>query len=863
MNLNAIVSALTKRRNRARIFNVKTLLALAFSFLVLFGTIEPVAAADPTPVDTLSEIFNKKPDAKADGDIFHLWMELTFGKFIWAPWGEGCDNDSCATILAKTISFTNVLALMLGIIIAYYVVLGGAVNTGHTGEVLGKSWSSVWLPLRSAFGFWLILPINTVGGGVFSAAQLFTVWIIILGSNAGTVAWETVATEFTKGTPVVSVPASHGMAPASDLFTSLMCVRGALETARDKGKTGPIARVFFYGKNHKTISSKSGSNLSTSFLSYIKDKKVKQIELGLNGICGSLNFPDLTAPKGDDVSNKILATTVELFKKDIYSMSSKLIKLTNDVYNSYDGSGSAIIVGNNDKDEKVLKSLDDWGLIFNTTALSFDMNVRKNVAEGIKKSKVMEGAKAEMTKGGWAKAGLWYFEVSKYQGKAFEATRRGFEMIGKPGSADVCGSLSEFFGTCSSDNLNAMIKAASLIKTTGLSIYKETARKETNNKDSFSTDGETYLDASSTMDMEEVIRSPESAKSSFSGWVTRSILSPLTTKNAYAGQGMYGETCIENTKSDFKTTTTKCGYGMSNPFYTVSTIGHNAINVAIGAYAFSSLLHAATGAVDGAMSSGMGMALEFGGAGVASELLIAMFDVLKYTLIALCGVLIGQGFVLAFAIPFMPLLTWIMMVCGYLLVVVEATVAAPLAVIMMVTPEGDGIMGTRMQSSLNMIMAIVLKPSLMVIGLVASLTLGNIFFAIVNDFFWSGTNELMTASILEILFLLSLYLTLAYKICQYTVSVMYKLPDQILDWLAPGGSRPFGESDITAAAEGAAGAAGSGASQIAGGIAEGQQKVKTQKAMGGIDDPLEKRLAGIQANLNGGGGSKFMANRGV
>src|SRR5690606_9042198 len=131
--------------------------------------------------------------------------------------------------------------------------------------------------------------------------------------------------------------------------------------------------------------------------------------------------------------------------------------------------------------------------------------------------------------------------------------------------------------------------------------------------------------------------------------------------------------------------------------------------------------------------------------------------------------------------PFLPIVTWIMMVTGYLLTVVEAVIAAPLAIILMVTPEGEGIAGQRMERAIKLLFVAILKPSLMIIGLIASVHIAGVAFAIMNEFFFIAANGNLGSGSLPFNFvaIIIIYVSTAFKLSQYLVSIMYKLPEQI------------------------------------------------------------------------------------
>ncbi|EPN9163643.1 DotA/TraY family protein, partial [Escherichia coli] len=64
-------------------------------------------------------------------------------------------------------AFSGIMALflhfllVLGGVLAAYVLISGTMVTAHDGEMLGKKWSSMWLPIRTALGTAMLLPMPT------------------------------------------------------------------------------------------------------------------------------------------------------------------------------------------------------------------------------------------------------------------------------------------------------------------------------------------------------------------------------------------------------------------------------------------------------------------------------------------------------------------------------------------------------------------------------------------------------------------------------------------------------------------------------------------------------------------------------
>ena len=84
-------------------------------------------------------------------------------------------------------AFNSALLIVAGILVAY-TLIAGTLSTAHDGEMLGKKWSSIWVPIRTTLGAAAIFP--TIGG--FSVIQAVVVWLALQGvgiANTAVGAW--------------------------------------------------------------------------------------------------------------------------------------------------------------------------------------------------------------------------------------------------------------------------------------------------------------------------------------------------------------------------------------------------------------------------------------------------------------------------------------------------------------------------------------------------------------------------------------------------------------------------------------------------------------------------------------------------
>lgn len=92
------------------------------------------------------------------GDVTVNILQAVFGDIIWVL-AKGLDpNTATGGLLAKLFGFFNSGLLVVGSLIVTYVAVMGAINTANDGEAMGKSWSSVWTPVRIVAGGAVLLP---------------------------------------------------------------------------------------------------------------------------------------------------------------------------------------------------------------------------------------------------------------------------------------------------------------------------------------------------------------------------------------------------------------------------------------------------------------------------------------------------------------------------------------------------------------------------------------------------------------------------------------------------------------------------------------------------------------------------------
>jgi conjugal transfer/type IV secretion protein DotA/TraY len=754
---------------------------------------------------TIKSIFDVKTDY--GNDLAQKWMKQLFGSFIFTQSPTGGQSasgtggsSSDVTVLTTAIGFSNVLAMIFGIVVVSYMFIAGSMNTAHHGEALGKNWSSVWLPVRLATGFGLIMPAGSFGGGAVSTIQALTIWIILVGSNAANVLWNTISDKVSSGVSMNSnVMLSANV--SKQLASMLSCTYSYMNVTGNN--------IAFFTDTVGVTNSTSKAVKDGEYLTLPKlDAKMDayNIQFADGGACGKVEFrwtnkwmPNETSTSTFTFLQEAKKAGNEAAKQAFFTHLNQMIDAINMMHKSTasgglggpDGivaSGASVNTADGSDISAAQQKYNDVANKLFAAASDMSIQLPIDVSNAMTTKDFTAAFATEIKKGGWGSAGLWFMRVGSVQNMVSEVTGSFSD-----GVSPATPSLGWFWDKiCSTDcekqeaSINAGQQMALGLFQKGASNFIA-ANKEAQVKAAASSTAMPTVDLRINMAMEanggagcvaDSCTQMNGADTSSMN-ISRSLLSMLATTT--------DDVKLQGNSSVTDTT------GVASPFATAAAMGNMSINIMQGMYAAAAIGSIASKAGDiGGDMNPAGKVMKAVG-GIAGSAATVLFGI---------GTYFGAiGITLAFVIPFMPALLWMMMMIGYLLAVIEAMIASPFATIMMVTPEGEGISGTRMERAISLLALCVLRPSLMVMGLVAAITLSSVSFSIFNQFFWYTAESSITGSILTILVLVGMYTAGLFQICKHSISVMTKLPDQILEWMGMNASRAFGEQDAMGAAE--------------------------------------------------------------
>lgn len=715
------------------------------------------------------------------------------------------------TVLSRVVGYTSIAALAVAVAILTYVIPGSAIHTATSGEPLGRSWSSVWLPLRVSIGVGMILP-TTVGGGAISFVQYFVYKLAVFGSGFASLAWGFVTTDIASYDSTI---VSSVQAPKLDTYVDL--ANSAICSAQEKWRKDNIGRttkpaihysIEYYTANGELVEYEETAMPSGNSFKLPAGSVLSEISFSESGNCGSMSlFPKLTeqTPKGSWAA---------------YQNASQIIL---EVLNRYT---QLIVMARND----------------NVTTKAINIAVNAEIEEGDRVRSYVDSAKKAIAA-----------DAAQYPAKMVNAIMTGFRSsvddISKEKKKLLAYESWLFAGNAAFNISNY----SSNVGTTAQTINKAIV----NGKWRSCGEGTEGCKAEASTDSAYILG--DYRTSSVMGWTTI-VENAVGSANVQASPGVNPETAkilcngdgcneakwVNDLTSDMQVVVLdflkdsgeiaaneKTGVvsdsifditASSNPFLVASQIGHSLNAILVTAWTSGLLIATAAGAIGDSLIGQVG-----GGAGrgAVEYILTTVFPFISAAMIA--------GGVMAYVIPAIIAIRWLFAVLNWILVVIEAMAAAPLWAAIMLTPEGDGITGSRAERGIVIIAQLIITPLLLIVSLIATTATASVGFQLLNQMFFTDPTAFNNNGAIDFVLRLVFYVSLLTSVCWASASIIVDLPRSIMDWIGGGVARAFGNdveqksAQAIGKAENIAGqAVGAGANAVKGAINRKMRQSKTE-----------------------------------
>lgn len=759
--------------------------------------------------------------------IMGNWLELLFND----------SGDGSATIVTHLAGYMNFAAYMLISIIMAYVIIAAMIRTASEGKVMGGSWSTVWLPVRTGIACFLLVPIGIGQASSISFIQASVAYIGLLGSNmADNVSFYAMSNLSKRALSVSTATDSYGL--AQDLTKNAFCYRGIYANMSDTPsiiEDNLDSNMYAY----KTVSysgagtgNSTGTTYSigeiTSFSSYNN-----KIYIGPRNSCGSISVPDYNTSASDSekVDQSAIRKLVLQLQKDIYLQA--VVPLGDTPYDTYKEALSND-ASEASKIENAAKTIDSLVTAYEDNVTNVIVSRMKMGDEDNSNSTVIvtkdgddlliSPNKNYYGEKGWGFFGVYYSTMSTAIGDIMEEYE-ALNDLAEFDSPNGC-RLTEGLWFAITGKLNGTDKDCS---------YFDNFNNEKlvlNGYQRIISNG----DGSGIKKLSAGCISEESCDTSaLEGYAASTLAEPISeveeffsidsAANASVAKYMIG---LAGFDSDILGTTTENGETVpgalyiADPIVFTSNLGHTivyTVNVARGImFAMEGVSTAAENVrvpVFGPTSAG------FGG---------LLGAVLEYIMTILMLVL-PAGAAMAYFIPIVPALIWAMAFISWMLMFVESFFNSPLAVTLMATPEGEGITGSRMERKIAMIVAIFLKPTLLVIGVILSMMALNVGFVILNQMFWMAYgNSSWSYDLFAVASIIFIWFSIMLVFMHETFKIIVTFADDSLEWMMGKMVKQFGNNiDNVSSEKFAETSAGTGAATAGTGKMLGSALKKTKR----------------------------------
>jgi conjugal transfer/type IV secretion protein DotA/TraY len=628
-------------------------------------------------------------------------------------------------------------------LIAGYVFVTGVLNSANEGTTLGKSYNTMWIPLRMVFALSLVLPF----AGGYSAMQVGVIWMGGKGIGLADTTWNA-ALDYMGSTGALYPPpiTDRSEELALSYLTSRVCLHGTNAADRWQNVIDKAFVARFIGSDATMNDVGESAELKVagsldigqvyggtkSLLDTTLDRFAQRAILFANGVpryyepsaCGYVRY-EFKALDPDTGLDSIIT----LYRQDV-------IKTASDLDVSMDALAKSIIEHSLDPtspapDKNAFKLNTD---IYRAANLVNIQTVMAAIAQHrIDRFAPGNGDLAGNNMGareaGWLSAGAYYWDLQKLNAETQELFK--VQPKTKPPEKIMLNSA------------DFQIFAKALVE------YNK----------------------------------------------TRTVLNKYNVLTSKIDESAYDEGDFDNyiilgvLRASIETVLYS-----PDPITGLQNAGNYMITAMEAALLPLLVLSTAADAVDSGVDTAGGVV-----AGVlrgASKTTLLLLQKSLGFLFALIFLITPIALLLAFYLPATPLILWVLGVAGWFILLIEAVIAAPIWAASHAMPEGEGFVGQRAMAGYMVLLSLFLRPTLMLFGFFCSMTLmivmGKVIVMLFVPFISSMTSQYLIG-IVTFFASLGILTTLLIQVSHRCYGLIHEIPDKVLRYIG-GGAENLGES---------------------------------------------------------------------
>lgn len=734
--------------------------------------------------------------------------------------GAGDAANQAQTMLGVAFGYFNSGVLFFGSILLTYVTIFGIANTANDGEALGRKWNTFYTPLRTLGAASVLIP----GSSGFSGIQILVLTFVCWSAGFASNMWEKVVSFGISNTIAEQVVSNiFEDDNIGNLTTNAMrmqvCARAVSKAVQSTTGINTNLRLYMEGPSELSLLG-FGIGVRKTRLFY-KDPNWA----GSEDLCGSISYAtrEITVDKLSDAPSKVFGFRVNPFESAGVSQTTQVLnKSIEDVKSIYInglfGIGMpsplapvidkvALVVEAEEGTNSPTVSGQELANIVKQFQKELASSIKTKVQQVLQQriSNDTQELTNSLTAGGWIFAGSWHREVSRIM----ESTRNA--------------STVQFQYSQATMSLEGK-------------LY-----------------GETLTAAQSMITRYNLVLSPlislavDSDKSSNGEKKIPRLRTDLTIED-FADGGKKVESTIKNyfynsaTESFLTGIVTTLGEGGKDPILQIKSMGDyltltgEALILAKAAMsaAIAGILEGVKAANSNVISGMVTVGTLSISAGVFAFISTLLAELWSLVTVPIYTILYA-GYFMGIWIPMVPYFMFAIGVAGWVIAVIEATIASSLWAVMHMTPE-ESFIGSQKQGYL-LLLSVFFRPALMVMGLVISMIAMSPIIQFVNWSFVVSFKVMQSNSVTGLFSIAGLLLAYCFVITSILMLVFalpQSLPDRILRWIGAG-IGDLGEQSTMSRIE-------SGASSQArtAMVSAATRSAATRQGMNGTKDSVEK-----------------------
>lgn len=162
------------------------------------------------------------------------------------------------------------------------------------------------------------------------------------------------------------------------------------------------------------------------------------------------------------------------------------------------------------------------------------------------------------------------------------------------------------------------------------------------------------------------------------------------------------------------------------------------------------------------------------------------------------------GLVLAYYLPAIPFIRWVSALAGWVILIIESLIAAPLWICAHALPEGEGAAGQHGKRGYMLFLGILIRPPLMVAGFFCAIILLNVLGRLLGqgfEFFIAGASQTKVIGITGTIAMAVILGTIVMILANKFFTLIHYLPEHVTNWIGQQ-FHSLGEKEDQGAAKG-------------------------------------------------------------